>query len=640
MRGIFIKSCFAILLALNIWANNAIAEGKKVLILNSYHPNFQWSDALIEGIMQGLDSAVEQENIFIEHLDGRRFADDSLYFKKIREVLAYKYRNRRPDVVISNDDFAFNVLLSESDSLVKGIPVVFTGLNVLPENISPSFEFTGVMEGMDVEGNLHLIFSMYPKLSRLVIIGGGTALDQQHLAFFRELKKDFVSRELIDSVEFAFWINYSKEELYTKVSQLSEGTVILFTSMQRFRDGKYFSYPKHLKEISSLSPVPIFGMYGAVTVGNGLLGGRLNKPVEQGRDAGKMAVQILNGRKPSSIPIIDKLKYDYRFDYEQLKKFGIDKSDLPESSIIDNRHRGFFYLNRYLLSSSFAVFIALILTIVFLSNTIRRRNRAEETLLKFNASLEKTVFDRTAELEASQERLRKSNNDKVKFFSILAHDLRAPFNSIMGFSHILGVDNEGLTLEEAKEYGHSIYDSSQNMFRLLENLLEWSRVMSKTKIASPVHFPLDTIITQNVALLAPGAQTKEISFEIEGDVDATVYADFNMLNSVLQNLLSNALKFTRHGGKIKISVFSFSDNPFVDLLVTDNGVGMSDDARRNLFQIDKTQSTPGTANERGSGLGLMLCKEFVDMSNGEIWVESELGKGSTVTVRLLKDRKS
>ncbi len=618
--------------------SEAEITNKKVLILNSYHPNFQWSDALVDGIRQGLAGTISDENIFIEHLDARRFADDTLYYSELNRLLQYKYRVSKPDIIISNDDFAFDYTTQISDSLFAGIPVVFTGLNTIPAHAVGSPLYTGVMEGMDVEGNLRLIMSLCPKLKKLVIIGGGSVLDQQLLSYLRNWKEEYINREQIDSIEFLFWVNETKQSLLDKASKLEKRDAVLFTSMQKFADGQYFSYPESLGQLSMVFNAPIFGMFGATTVGNGLLGGRLNKPVEQGKDAAMMAVAILNGTKPSDIPVIDKLKYEYRFDDRQLKRFGIKKSNLPEGSIIDFSHENFFYTNRYLLIVALVVVILLLVIIVGLIINVRKRRHAEEELLKFNISLEKSISERTVELEKSQADLRQSNADKIKFFSILAHDLRAPFNAIMGFSHILGIDNEELTLEEAKEYGHSIYDSSQSMFRLLENLLDWSRVMNKTKDASPVHFPFDTIIKQNFKLLESNAQAKKIKLDSEGDLSAMVFADFNMMNSVIQNLLSNAIKFTNEGGKVNISVFSFQDNPFVDIQIIDNGVGMNDETRRNLFKMDTAQSTPGTNNEQGSGLGLMLCKEFVEMNKGEIWVSSEIGKGSTITLRLRKDQ--
>lgn len=627
--------CFATLL-LPLQAG-AKSVSKKVLILNSYHPNFQWSDALVEGIRLGLAGTVSDESIFIEHLDARRFADDTVYYSELNRLMQYKYRHFKPDIIITNDDFAFTFATQLSGDLFAGIPLVFTGLNEKPQLKQGFSPYTGVMEGMDVEGNLRLIHTLYPNLKQLVVIGGGSVLDQQLLNYLRDWKDEFVSLEEIDSITFSFWVNESRETLLEKARTLGKGDAVLFTSMQKFSDGEYFSYPEHLKQLSSVCNAPIFSMYGAMSVGNGLIGGRLNKPVDQGRDAGLMAVDILNGADPKDIPIIDKLQYEYRFDYRQLKRFDIHENRLPENSIIDYRPESFIYANRNVLLATLLIVLLQLIIIGGLVINMRKRRQAEDKLLKFNLSLEKTISERTAELEKSQAELRQSNADKIKFFSILAHDLRAPFNSIMGFSHILGVDNEELTLEEAKEYGKSIYESSQSMFRLLENLLDWSRVMNKTKVASPVHFPFDKIITQNLKLLESNAQAKNITLGSEGDLTAMVYADFNMMNSVIQNLLSNAIKFTREGGKVNISVFSFQDNPFVDIQIVDNGVGMNEEARRNLFRTDTAQTTPGTNNERGSGLGLMLCKEFIEMNKGEIWISSEVDKGSTITVRLRKD---
>jgi signal transduction histidine kinase/ABC-type uncharacterized transport system substrate-binding protein len=634
IRYIIIFSLYFFASQVSLFAETSYS-GKKILILNSYHANYSWSEEFIGGALGRLEGKIGKENIYIEHLDGRRFADDSLYFLKISELLSFKYQNASPDVIISADDFAFEFISTPNSKLFSSVPIVFAGLNSLPADKMQTGNYTGVLEGLDTEGNLRIIFRLLPKTQRIILAGGGTAADNTILAKATEQMQQYLVREDRNNIETEIWTNLTEHEMLQKATELSLTDAVLFASMQRYSDNKYFSYTAEIAKITEISKAPVFGMYGGM--GSGLVAGRFSKPAQQGADAAKIALSILTGQKPEDIAVIDKPGYENIFDYGQLKKHGIPIRLIPKGSKLIGQPSSFIEENKKILVIYTLVVLLLLAIIVLLYITVHKKQKAEKMLKTFNASLETKIAERTSELEKHKEILKQSNSDKLTFFSILAHDLRSPFNSIMGFSHILGIDNSELTLDEAKEYGRSIYDSSQSMFRLLENLLDWSRVMNKTKTASPVHFPLSTILSQNINLLKPGADAKKISVEAEGDVSAIVNADYNMVNSVVQNLLSNAIKFTPENGKISINVFSFPDNDFVDIVVEDNGLGIPENARRNLFKLDRSRTTAGTNNEKGSGLGLLLCKEFVEMNGGEIWVASEEGKGTSITVRLLKN---
>jgi len=232
------------------------------------------------------------------------------------------------------------------------------------------------------------------------------------------------------------------------------------------------------------------------------------------------------------------------------------------------------------------------------------------------------------------EELKELNKTKDKFFSIIAHDMRSPFQGLMGYSEILSNEYSTLSDEEKMFFIKSIDELSHNTYNLLENLLEWSRIQTGKIIYDPTDLKLHAELIPTVNLLTQTAKNKDILLNCLIDDNILVKADKNMLQTIIRNLVSNAIKFTNSGGKITIS--SRVVNNSVELSVKDTGVGIRKENLQNLFKVDKSISTKGTANEEGSGLGLILCKEMIQMNGGTIWIESEPGKGTTFLFTLKK----
>jgi signal transduction histidine kinase len=218
------------------------------------------------------------------------------------------------------------------------------------------------------------------------------------------------------------------------------------------------------------------------------------------------------------------------------------------------------------------------------------------------------------------------NSDKTRFISILAHDLRSPFNNLLGLSEILIENIRELNPEEIVEIGTNINKSAKSSFKLLENILSWAR-------AKQGIIPFDRQIlsfTNNckdaVDVLQPIANAKNITIDFPTEDQINIYADLDMFKAVMRNLVSNAIKFTNTGGTVSIT--ASQTNSDVTISVSDNGIGIAPKNLMKLFAMAEVITTKGTAEETGTGLGLLLCKEFVEKHEGRIWVESEFGKGS------------
>jgi PAS domain S-box-containing protein len=224
-------------------------------------------------------------------------------------------------------------------------------------------------------------------------------------------------------------------------------------------------------------------------------------------------------------------------------------------------------------------------------------------------------------------KLQELNATKDKFFSIIAHDLKNPFNSILGLSeHLLNNISE-LDSENIKKYISFIYEGANKTYKLLENLLTWSRSQTGNIPFSPVKFNISDILAEKIILLKNIADNKEITIHtIFKNLD--VYADVSMTKTIILNLLSNAIKYTARKGNITLKTTSNNENSVI-ISITDTGIGIYNETLKKIFDISEKISTTGTENETGTGLGLIICKEFIEKQNGKIWVESEVGKGST-----------
>jgi len=272
-----------------------------------------------------------------------------------------------------------------------------------------------------------------------------------------------------------------------------------------------------------------------------------------------------------------------------------------------------------------AAYCGLVLSIAFFESS---RQEAYNSMLK---DIERR---RQAEqsLKENEVRLNELNATKDKFFSIIAHDLKSPFSSIMGFSEILQSQIMEKEYERVGEFAAYIKSSSEQVMDLLMNLLEWSRIQTGRIQLYAEYFEMGILVNRIVNLYSENARQKSILILMAFPTNVVVFADKHMIETVVRNLLSNAIKFSNPNGLINVSIEQQPDNLIVS--IKDDGIGIARDKIEKLFRIDENNTTRGTRNEKGTGLGLMLCKEFVEIHGGKIWVESEQGKGSTFSFSL------
>ncbi|MFP4555832.1 MAG: histidine kinase N-terminal 7TM domain-containing protein [Bacteroidales bacterium] len=230
-------------------------------------------------------------------------------------------------------------------------------------------------------------------------------------------------------------------------------------------------------------------------------------------------------------------------------------------------------------------------------------------------------------LSNKNQELVKANAEKDKFFSIIAHDLKGPFQGFIGLTQLMSESINDMSVEEMKEITQSLKVTAKNLYELLDNLLSWALIKRGHKRFNPQKVRLHTIVQNVVEVVLPQVKLKKITLKNEVDNNLNVLCDKESVNTILRNLISNAIKFTPKGGEIRI-LTKASGQKFIEVTVQDNGIGMPTNIQEKLFKLDKKVSRPGTDNEPSTGLGLILSKELVEKHGGKIWVESKEGEGS------------
>jgi signal transduction histidine kinase len=267
------------------------------------------------------------------------------------------------------------------------------------------------------------------------------------------------------------------------------------------------------------------------------------------------------------------------------------------------------------------IIILLILTSIIVSLYLHYRNsrKLKNQLQEHNKTLELRVAERTRELQ-------EVNATKDRFFSIIAHDLKSPFNGLLGFSNLLYDEFDVLDMEQKKEYTTIIRDAATDIYRLLENLLEWASSQTGLIKIETQKIDIAALIHEIIQAGKPMQVGKKIETKVEIKSKKLALADVDTVKTVLRNLYSNALKFTPNHGTVIFVVEDYEsrkEKPHIVIRMVDNGVGIKKEDVKNLFTLDKKVSTAGTNLETGTGLGLILCREFVEKNGGQLWLESE-----------------
>jgi len=282
-------------------------------------------------------------------------------------------------------------------------------------------------------------------------------------------------------------------------------------------------------------------------------------------------------------------------------------------------------------------FMASCIDITDKKNEELKNKRLMQELLETKQLLEQSLVQKNKlidELIETKQKLQISNEEKDKFFSIITHDLKNAFSGFINYIKLFSNDISSFTLQELKEILAHLKDSAESLYKLLENLLEWSKLKRNTIKFEPVEHNLNLIMNQIISILSVNAEIKNIKIINNIPDNINLFIDPRLYSTIIRNILQNSIKFTNKDGLITIDYLEDDSNQIV--IIEDNGIGMDDYIKENLFNLNKKINREGTNGERSTGLGLVLCKEFIDLHNGRIWVDSEINKGSKFYISVPK----
>ncbi len=270
----------------------------------------------------------------------------------------------------------------------------------------------------------------------------------------------------------------------------------------------------------------------------------------------------------------------------------------------------------------YMILLAIFIFSIYYFISYRERKLNEDT-----ERLKSLVEEQTTELTLKNEQLLLTNREKDKLYSIIAHDLKGPLSSFMGLTQIMAQEIGDMEKEDIKRFAESMNKSANNLYKLLENLLQWSRMQQSSIPYTPVPLIFKNSVSAVISEFSSISHAKNIKVENAVSDSITILADSNMLHSVIRNLISNALKFTRNSGVVKIYARE-SENKMAEIFVKDTGIGMNDEMIANLFTLNIQKTRKGTEEEPSTGLGLLICKEFIEKHGGTIAVTSKEGEGT------------
>ena len=378
---------FSILLFNFLFANTS----KEVLLIHSYHKGYIWSDDISKTIEENFAGHKNIELTTV-YMDTKRI-DDSLYLYNLAKLYKQQFENRKFDLIIVSDNTAFDFIIRYHEFLFKEIPVLFCGINnfdksFLDENNMKDY-MSGVAEEVDLEKNFELITKLHPKLKNLLIINDTSVTGYA-------IKRDL--RPIIEKYKTRFNIEYTDnleiKNLKSKVSKLEkENSVILFVLLFKDTTGKYFTYKQSFAQVKEVSKVPIYGLWDFY-LDNGIVGGLLTSAVAQGKEVSKMAIKILNGKKISDIPILERSPNVYMFDYKELERFDIDINKHINNPIIINEPTSIYREHTKFFIISIFIILTLSIVVIILKANIQRREKVELELsnrLEFDKVLLDTI---------------------------------------------------------------------------------------------------------------------------------------------------------------------------------------------------------------------------------------------------------
>jgi signal transduction histidine kinase/CheY-like chemotaxis protein/HPt (histidine-containing phosphotransfer) domain-containing protein len=588
---------------------------RKVLILYSYHDTLPWQATLRSALFARLEQVpfTKRPELFEERFEAQRLSFN-VSDSKFLALLEAKYSEIKFDLIVTEDDYVFEFL--------NRYPNVFPGVKRQFITLSVGEEKGALMAGEDCVEPLNTILQVLPTVRRVIVVSEFSKFG--YIVFENcNTAKSKLSRPL----ELENWDNFSFAELYAKTKKLPENTAILYYPVTVDRLNMREMPRNLISKLKTLSPVPIFSFYDTF-LGYGAVGGYMISATKIGN---LTADAVLGLPLPETRAQIDAATKGYYFDDAELKRWHIPDSHLPAGSIILNRKASDWYKYRVEITIAFIAFIIESLLLISLFRNLRLRKEATIALAKEKDLLDQRVAERTKELEESRNLAQSASKAKSDFLANMSHEIRTPMNAIMGMTH-LAMRTE-LTPKQ-QHYLSKIDYASQSLLGIINDILDFSKIEAGKLELEYLMFSVDDLLRNLSDIVGIKAKQKNINLVtlVSSQTPRLLMGDSLRLSQILINLVGNAIKFTEKGNIIvSVATEAFLQNNTVKLRfsVKDSGIGISPEQMAGLFQPFTQADNSTTRKYGGTGLGLVISKQLAELMQGTIWVESELGKGST-----------
>ncbi|MFA9371825.1 MAG: ATP-binding protein [Labilibaculum antarcticum] len=600
-----------------IFAQPLSKNETNVLVLHSYHQGLAWTDSITSGI-RSIFKDRPDINLIFEYLDTKRNYNEE-YFNALQNIYEVKAKQIPYKAIITSDNAAFNFIRKYGSEFYPDVPVIYCGVNDLDPSILKDYpNFFGYGEKADHYGTISAIKRIFPKRKNIFIINDNTETGQ---AIQKELKG--IADQFKD-LNFESISEFTMESLQQTIRNLDDTYVIYLLVVNRDKNGKFISYQKGITQIKEVAHVPIFGSWDFY-LNKGLFGGKITRGYEQGERAGMLALKLIQEPFTNDIPQFNNLPSSYVFDYNELLTFNILKSQLPKNSIILNEPKDFDLILKIGLISIIVLIVLVLLLIIWLKI---KQNRAK--------ILQQLVLEKTSKLNETNIELEKVIQNKNKFFSILAHDLRGSIGVILNLSTFINKDEFEISEEEKNEFNKDIFHVVTKTSGLLEDLFYWGTIQAKDgpKLTF-TEFDINRVLTEMTEIFQ--VNLSEVNFDKKFSGELIITSDLNICKFLFRNIIQNAIKYSYKKGRIAIRSYTESDLFYIE--VKDYGLGMSKEIIESIYQKNPIR-VEGLSGQKTTGMGLPTVLDYLDILGGQLLIESEAGKGSTFTIALKNQEES
>ncbi len=600
-----------------VFAQASSEKEQNILILHSYHQGLAWTDSITRGIRTVFKDRPDI-NLIFEYLDTKRNYNEE-YFAALQNIYKVKAKQIPFKAIITSDNAAFDFMKDYGSKFYPNIPVIYCGVNDMDPSILQDYpNFFGYGEKADHYGTISSIRQIFPERKNIIIINDNTTTGR---AIQKELKG--ITDQFKD-LNFESISEFTMESLQQAIRNLDDSYVIYLLVVNRDMNGNFISYQKGITQIKEVAHVPIFGSWDFY-LNKGLFGGKITRGYEQGERAAKLALKLIQESFTNDIPQFNYLPSTYVFDNNELVKFDVTKNRLPENSMILNEPKDLGLLLKISIISIIILTIAVLTLVIWLKIKQKRAKILQNLVLK-----------KTSELNETNVELEQVIQNKNKFFSILAHDLRGSIGVILNLSSFINKPEFEISEEEKNEFNKDIFHVVTRTSGLLEDLFYWGTIQAEGGPKLTItEFDINEVLTEMTEIFQ--VNLSEVSFDKTFSGELKITSDLNICKFLFRNIIQNAIKYSYKKGKV--TILSYTKNDLFYIEVKDYGLGMSKEIIESIYQKNPIR-VEGLSGQKTTGMGLPTVLDYLEILGGELLIESIEGKGSTFSIVLKNYKES